>query len=152
MNGAFSPEAIIAACAELTRIREPNFMYLDRVLAAKYAEGKTTAESHRKRRRSGRGGQAHAPPLRPALGAKGVKREFIEYLRRWRAEGLADGAILLLCGTAAERGVHTFAEADGFISRYVERGITDGEGIEKDLLLEADARGCSPPPGFQSAR
>ena len=136
----FSPEAIIAACAELTRIREPNFMYLDRVLAAKFSEGKTTAEAIADDAALDEADKLTLRPFARALGTKGVKREFIEYLRRWRAEGLADDAILFLCGSAAARGMHTFAEADGFIGRYIARGVTEKESVERDLTLEAQAR------------
>ncbi|MGI6192716.1 MAG: DnaD domain protein [Christensenellales bacterium] len=136
----FSPDAIIAACAELTRIREPNFMYLDRVLASKYAEGKTSVESIGTDAAQDEADKTTLRPFARALGAKTVKREFIEYLRRWKAAGMEDDTLLLLCSAAADRGMHTFAEADAFIGRFIDRGVLEKEKVEADLALEADAR------------
>lgn len=136
----FSPDAIIAACAELTRIREPNFMYLDRVLASKYAEGKVSAESIGTDAARDEADKLTLRPFARALGAKSFKREFIEHLRRWKDAGLEDETLLLLCAAAANRGMHTFAEADAFIGRFIDRGVTEREKVEADLALEADAR------------
>ncbi|MGI6151648.1 MAG: DnaD domain protein [Christensenellales bacterium] len=136
----FSPDAIIAACAELTRIREPNFMYLDRVLASKYAEGKTSVDAIGTDAAQDEADKTTLRPFARALGVKNVKRGFIEYLRRWRAAGMEDETLLLLCTAAADRGIHTFAEADAFIGRFIDRGVTEKDKVEADLALEADAR------------
>ncbi len=145
----FSPDAIIAACAELTRIREPNFMYLDRVLASKYADGKLSAEEIGNDTVKDEADKLTLRPFARALGAKSVKREFIEYLRRWRDAGMEDDTILLLCDAAANRGMNTFAEADAFIVRFIDRGVVEKDKVAENLALESDAREVLAAAGLQ---
>lgn len=134
----FTAEGILAACSELTKIREPNFNYLDKVLETYRSQNATTAEAIAEIQTSDDAKKAAVRPYAKALGAK-AQREFYEYIQRWNGAGLSPEATLFLCKNAAARGYHSFEAADEYIRHFTGIGITTMEGLNAHMELDDDA-------------
>lgn len=147
----FSPEAILSACAELTKIREPNMAYLDRVMDSLHREGLTTAHAVEMARRTDEQDSDVARKFGRALGAASLKREMAAFVYDWLRVGMTEGAALLLCQACAARGKHTFQEADEFISGFVKRGILDEAGVKSALAFDEDCMAVLKALGIERA-
>lgn len=88
-------EVILRACDETVYAREPNFAYLDRVLASWHAQGvRTVADAerllheHRRSRQQGRaGGERERVPARSNVFLSGKSRDDIDYEELYRRPG-----------------------------------------------------------------
>ena len=132
----FSPQAILAACAELTKIREPNMAYLDRVLQSRREEGLTTAQAVERAAELEKADSALARRFGRALGAQVFKRELAAFPRRWLQSGMEEEAALLVCEDCAARGKHTFQEADEAMGRHIAKGQFTLQAVTQALLLQ----------------
>ena len=134
----FEPEAVLAACGELTKIREPNFNYLDKVLENYRTQNALTAQDIENIRTSDDAKKAAVRPFAKALGTK-AQREFYQFVQGWREAGLSNEAMLFLCKNAAARGYHSFEQADGYIRHFTSLGIVTTDALKAHMELDDDA-------------
>lgn len=88
-------EVILRACDETVYAREPNFAYLDRVLASWHAQGVRTVadaervlQQHRRSRAQGRpAAERESPPARSNVFLSGKSRDDIDYEQLYRRPG-----------------------------------------------------------------
>lgn len=128
----FSLDAIMYACRETTKISNPNFNYLDKVLENRYKKQISTsaemaqAEKHRK--------EALAPvrDVLDALGLKGIAptEELVATYAGWTDRGFEHKTILKAAKHAAHKGKNTFEGVDELLQAWARKGLFTAEAVE----------------------
>lgn len=129
----FSHEAVLHACGETIKIREPNFGYLDKILENRKDKGQMTSLEMEA------GEKARAEAFKPVrevlerLGQKGVSvtEDDAALYSKWRSAGFTHEAVLLAANQAHSRGQSTMNELSMRLRDYaVQRLFT------KDAMTE----------------
>lgn len=114
-----SPEQILAALGEMTKISNPNFAYIDKVL-----------ESARNRPAYTAAQREQAREVLRALGIAGAPTEdLLQMYTQWLSQGFDAEAVLLAARHTKRRGGKSFQQLEEMLGRYRERGLLTGTDI-----------------------
>lgn len=138
MTWGFTVEAVLAACAESTKSRNPSFGYLDRVLADYRDEGLISVEAIQNS--EGHRAYDEAKRLLLELGSPRTNptRRQLEHFKSWRA-GETDPQVLVLAARECNRqGRHRFEDMEALLAEWSEGGLVRPEEIERHLTVKIE--------------
>ena len=138
----FSLDAIMYACRETTKISNPNFNYLDKVLENRYKKQISTSMDMEKadKRRS----EALAPvrEVLEALGLKGIAptEDLAATYAAWTDFGFDHKTILKAAKLATSKGDNTFDAVSGILRELVKKGQLSAEALDRRQETERQVR------------
>lgn len=118
-----TPDAVLFACGELTKISNPNFAYLDRVLEGKRKEGLLTAQAMEQAKVQQSESVRPIQQVLEALGEKQtVTKDLLDIYETWRGHGFTEDAILLCAKQCKRQGWHTLQKVDETLQSWAKQG------------------------------
>ncbi|GHU75549.1 hypothetical protein AGMMS49992_19790 [Clostridia bacterium] len=135
----FTPEAVLAACAETTK-GAPTMAYLDGILRRQHGLGKHDApalQAQWSRERE------EADAVRPILEAMGVRgtaptAEWTKAVETWRARGFAAGSLLMAASQVSRYG-GKLDDFERLLDAWLRQGLTEESAVEEHLMRIATA-------------
>lgn len=139
----FTHEAVKEALTEMTKIANPNFAYLDKVLESARGRGETDAGSMMAQRERRDEESAYVREVLAVLGLTGGATDDLrDMYKGFSAMGFDRDAVLLAAKDARRRGGRSMQEVADTLGRYAQRGLFTGEAIDSymaELSRERDA-------------
>ncbi len=131
-------DVILSSCAETTRIAQPNFAYLNKVLENLRKKNITSQQELESAR------QAREEAMRPvrevldALGAKGVSptEDLAALYASWLQMGFSHEAVLRAARTALRAGKSRFEDVSQQLSEWKKRGLLAPQDIDAFLARD----------------
>ena len=129
----FSLDAIMYACRETTKISNPNFNYLDKVLENRYKKQISTSMemAQAEKRRS----EMLAPvrEVLDALGQKGIAptEDLVMTYTAWVEYGFDHKTVLKAAKLAAHKGNNTFEGVNDLLRQAAQKGQTDAGALDR---------------------
>lgn len=137
----FTPEAVLAACPEVTKAERPSFKYLDGLLERLYREGRVTAEEVTALLEAEDAGAALSREVFEKMGAGRAARP----LERAQIAGFVSGgmekAALLLAAAHAQNRERPFTHFKALVKELMENGAQTAELAARYLENRAETPG-----------
>lgn len=142
----FAPKAVIAACAEMTKGRNPSFGYLDSILRGikERSDGKVTTAAQVKKHLEGQRGESDN--VRDVLKAIGLRVDVVDEGMRAVYRGMqaiqSDEVILLAANQAGKKRSPKLDDVVALVESWNERGLRDAATVNAYLhnVQETDKR------------
>lgn len=128
---SMSHEAIIAACAETTKVANPSFAYLDKIIECIY-QNLNNGDSAYDLLDAAREKRQEANNLLRTMGISGqVTQEFLDIIDSAKAIGFDSQAIMFIAREIARRAYKSIGSFENEITIWAERGIMTLDKIQE---------------------
>lgn len=127
----FSLEEVLRACAETTKIANPNFAYVDAVLKKRRGQNLRTPQQLEENERQ----RAGLREVLASLGAASatVTEELLGLYAGWQAQGFDQEALVLAAGYLQWQGRGTPQELETLLVAWQAEGLTQGRQVREHL-------------------
>ena len=127
----FTLDAIMYACRETTKISNPNFNYLDKVLENRYKKQISTSAEMAEAEKSRRDTMGPVREVLETLGLKGVAptQELANLYADWTSMGFNHEAILIAAQRGASSGRNSMEDISGMLLAWARRALFTPEAI-----------------------
>lgn len=134
----FSLDAIMYACRETTKISNPNFNYLDKVLENRYKKQISTSMEMEQAEKHRRESFAPVREVLDALGQKGIAptEDLSATYAAWVDCGFDHKTILKAAKLATSKGDNTFEGISEILRRLMKRGQTNADALDRQQETE----------------
>lgn len=122
---------MLRACAETTKIANPNFAYVDAVLKKRRGQNLRTPQQLEENERQ----RAGLREVLASLGAASatVTEELLGLYAGWQAQGFDQEALVLAAGYLQRQGRGTPQELETLLVAWAGRGLTQGRQVREHL-------------------
>jgi DnaD/phage-associated family protein len=132
----FNLNSILLACKETTKVQQPTFAYLDRILANMYKKGAITPQEVRAHLDKQDDVHTRLKELYYELGHKDNKPtpEHLSMYRNWTVNCSLDHEVILLaCKQCVRNQRNTFEYLDSLLNQWLKNGLTTVQDINDFL-------------------
>ena len=135
ISWGFTLDAIMSV--DMSGVQNPNFKYLDKVLADYHSRGLHTARLIKENINNEGSLLAKVQGFAFQLGVKTITPEIKSYYLNWHDNyNMNDEAIMITCKEASKRGINSFNEVNSIIESLARRNKKSAEDIKADFKLE----------------
>lgn len=131
----FSLDAILYSCRETTKISQPNFAYLDKVLENRYKKQLSTAREMESAERSRTDAMRPVREVLETLGTRGTAptEDLAMLYAGWLRMGFTHEAILLAARHALRQGKNKMEDVTRYLQSWAKQSLYTAEAINAYL-------------------